>query len=201
MSLQNKRNREPLMPSRFIIIVLVAVVVVLMALLLTSSCPPQTTRPTLDCNTCPKEPATDCPEPDCEACPRGVETKTVYKYQCYDGSIEDKLQDCPDKTEESSGVKASDSCAEIVSHNDRYNELNWYIISGEVKNNCATTKKITIYFVLYDKDDEVLSSTSTMADPWDVALGDTHGFEQYWLESEVVEKVDRYTTRAVVDEF
>ncbi|MCK4522144.1 MAG: hypothetical protein KAU20_06215 [Nanoarchaeota archaeon] len=37
-----------------------------------------------------------CPELDCSECPKQVEieTKEVIKYECYDGSVEEKLSDC-----------------------------------------------------------------------------------------------------------
>jgi len=37
-----------------------------------------------------------CPELDCSECPKQIKTeiKEVIKYQCYDGSVEDKLSNC-----------------------------------------------------------------------------------------------------------
>lgn len=62
----------------------------------TDSCPKKdciTSCPELDYSKCPQQ---KCPDLDCSECPKQVETETkeVIKYECYDGSVEEKLSDC-----------------------------------------------------------------------------------------------------------
>jgi len=50
------------------------------------------TTPKLDCSKCPQ---TECLDVDCSECLGQIKTETVTKYQCADGSVKDKLSDCP----------------------------------------------------------------------------------------------------------
>lgn len=53
---------------------------------------PETTCPEIDYSKCPQQ---KCPDLDCSTCQKQIETKTITKYQCYDGTVKDKLNDCP----------------------------------------------------------------------------------------------------------
>ncbi len=42
-----------------------------------------------------KKDVQQCPALDCSQCPAQIETKTVTKYQCYDGSLVNEISSCP----------------------------------------------------------------------------------------------------------
>ena len=69
------------------------------------SCP-ECNCPELDYSNCPQQ---KCPDLDCSECPKQIETKTITKYQCYEGSITDRSNDCP-KTEMQN---VQDDCPEL----------------------------------------------------------------------------------------
>lgn len=87
-------------------------------------------------------------------------------------------------------------CIEMVKYNDRRNEYGWLVIAGLVKNNCNYPAYGTINFILYDSKDNVITSDSTTSDPYEIAAGQTRGFEKTWTDKTVYSVVKRYEVSA-----
>jgi hypothetical protein len=150
--------------------------------------------PDLDYSKCPQQ---KCPDLDCSTCPKQIETKTVTKYQCQDGSIKDSASECSKTL--SQQADESGNCIEILQHSDRRNQYGWLVISGTVKNKCSYQSTGTIHFLLYDSNRHLVTSDYTHADPWQMPAGATEGFEQTWTDETVYSKVKSYDISASAD--
>lgn len=84
-------------------ILLISLLIVVIFIL---SCAPQQKYPDLDYSKCPQQ---KCPDLDCNSCPKQTEKITITQYQCYDGTVKDKLSDCQ-KTETQ---EAQEDCPEL----------------------------------------------------------------------------------------
>ena len=98
----------------------ILITISLILILLITGCQIQCSEcPELDCSECPQQ---KCPDLDCSTCPKQIETKTITKYQCYDGTMKDKLSDCT-KTE---FQKSQEECPQL----NEINVFEWRSILG-----------------------------------------------------------------------
>ena len=70
----------------------IIILILILSVLVIAGCQTESlTCPEIDYSKCPQQ---KCPDLDCSQCPKQIETKTVIKYQCADGSVKDNLADC-----------------------------------------------------------------------------------------------------------
>lgn len=71
----------------------------------------------------------ECPAPDCSLCPVQIETKTITKYQCYDGSLVNDVSNCQ-RTELQ---VAQEDCPELSTLKPRQNafDKDLYVVDYE----------------------------------------------------------------------